>query len=122
MVILLIIFYDRPSRRCYSKLEQTFGIHTNVENNPWVKVDLGAMHPIHEVRVHNRGDAYESEIIPLALQLSDDDITYADVEERKEVFTRDHPWVVKLDGIQARYVRIYMPKEGYIALTEIEVY
>jgi hypothetical protein len=111
-----------PSGAVNGELESNYGVHTNVENNPWVRVDLGTSLAIHEVRVHNRGEAYESEILPLLLQLSDDDETYTDVEERTELFTRSQPWVAKLDGRTARYVRVYMPKQGYIALTEIEVY
>jgi hypothetical protein len=103
-------------------VERTYGVHTNIEPNPWVRVDLGASVPIHEVRVHNRGDGYESEILPLVLQISDDDNAYTDVEQRTEVFTRDQPWIAKLDRKRARYVRIFMPKQGYIALSEVEVY
>jgi hypothetical protein len=104
------------------EVEQTYGVHTNIEENPWVRIDLGAVVPVHEVRVFNRGDGYESEILPLLLQLSDDGEAFTDVGERTELFTRDRPWITKLEGKAGRYVRIYMPKEGYIALSEIEVY
>jgi hypothetical protein len=103
-------------------LEHTYGVCTNLESNPWVKIDLGASLPIREVRVYNRGDGYESEVLPLILQLSDDGVTYADVASRVEVFTRDRPWIAKLENMQGRFVRVYMPKEGYIALSEVEVY
>ena len=103
-------------------MEQTYGVHTNIEENPWVRIVLGAVVPVHEVRVFNRGDGYESEILPLLLQLSDDGEAFTDVGERTELFTRDRPWITKLEGKAGRYVRIYMPKEGYIALSEIEVY
>jgi len=112
-----------PSGVVNGDVEHTYGVHTNVEANPWVRIDLGATVPIHEVRVYNRGDGYENEIIPLLLQLSDDGESYEDVAERTEVFSRDKPWITKLEGKQGRYVRIYMPKDdGYIALSEIEVY
>jgi hypothetical protein len=104
------------------EVERGFGVHTNVDPNPWVRIDLGASVPIHEVRVYNRGDGYPPDNLPLVLQLSDDDNAYTDIEERSDLFTREQPWIAKLVGKRARYVRVYMPKQGYIALSEIEVY
>jgi hypothetical protein len=104
------------------EIELSYGVHTNVENTPWVRIDLGASVPVHEVRVYNRGDGYQSEIVPLAIQLSDDDSSYADVAQRTDPFTREQPWIAKLEGKRARFVRVFMPRHGYIALSEIEVY
>jgi len=44
------------------------------------------------------------------------------VDERAELYTRDQPWIAKLSDKRARYVRLFMPKQGYIALSEIEIY
>jgi hypothetical protein len=111
-----------PSGVDNGEVEHGFGVHTNLDPNPWVRIDLGASVPIHEVRVYNRGDGYPPDNLPLVLQISDDDNTYTDIEERTEMFTREQPWIAKLDAKRARYVRVYMPKQGYIALSEIEVY
>jgi F5/8 type C domain len=105
------------------EIEPGFGFHTGVETNPWVRIDLEGSHPIHEVRVYNRGDFDPSTALPLVLQFSGDGSEYTDVEERTEPFTRTSPWVVKVDGRSARFVRVLQPKVGgFIALTEIEVY
>ena len=48
--------------------------HTDVEDNPWWRVDLGARAEIAEIRVFNRMEhpAIESRLNPFALELSDD--------------------------------------------------
>jgi hypothetical protein len=111
-----------PSGLTNGDIETGFGYHTNNEQEPWIHVDLGASLPIHEVRVYNRGDGNPAAIVPIVLQISDDDDTYTDVEERTEIFTRTSPWIAKLDGKRARFVRVLKHGEGYIALDEIEVY
>lgn len=113
-----------PSGFTNGDLESTFGIHTRTEANPWVQVDLGATETLHEVRVFNRAEAiYQIDILPLILELSDDGRVFVDVARRDELFTQDKPWIVKLKGRRARYVRVLEDRSpGYIALSEIEVY
>jgi hypothetical protein len=113
-----------PAGVTNGELEPTFGVHTRTEPNPWVQVDLGELLPIREVRVFNRAEAiYQDNILPLVLELSDDGRAFTDVARRDEVFTQDKPWIIKLSGRKARYIRVLEPRSpGYIALSEIEVY
>jgi hypothetical protein len=103
-------------------IESAYGVHTNNESNPWVQIDLGASMAIHQVRVYNRGDGWQNEIMPVVLELSDDGKTWSEVARRETLYTRDDPWIAKLTGARARYVRVAMPRPGYIALSEVEVY
>jgi hypothetical protein len=112
-----------PSGINNGEVEPGFGYHTGIETNPWIRIDLGASLPIHEVRVYNRGDFDPNWVLPLVLQFSDDGDEYTDIEMRTQTFTRTDPWVIKVDGRSARYVRVMQPKiGGVIALSEIEVY
>jgi hypothetical protein len=104
------------------EIERTYGVHTNIEANPWVQIDLGAVMPVREVRVYGRGDGWQSEVVPLVLQFSDDGQTFADIARRDTQCTQDDPWVTKVSGKRARVVRVTMPRTGYIALAEIEVF
>jgi F5/8 type C domain len=111
-----------PSAINNGDIESAYGYQTQFETNPWIQIDLGALYPVHEVRVFNRGDGWFNEVLPIKLQVSEDAMTYTDVEERTEPFTRDTPWIAKLDGKPVRFVRVTQERQGHIALTEIEVY
>jgi hypothetical protein len=99
-----------------------FGVHTNQDDPPWIEIDLGATHQLTRAVIVNRGDGYEDEVLPLALQLSNDDQTWQEIEVRHDRFTQHSPWRVVLGGARARFVRVIKPEAGYIALSEIEIY
>ncbi len=100
-----------------------FGVHTAIEANPWVEVDLGSVQTLTEVVIYHRSDSFQMESLPLVLQLSEDGAAYVNVTTRSELFTADKPWHARVAGKRARYVRLAMTKsKGYIALSEIEVY
>ncbi len=99
-----------------------FGVHTDQDDPPWVEVDLGAVYRVSRVVIVNRGDGYFDEVLPLALQLSEDEHTWQEVAVRHQRFTQWEPWRVSLHQERARYVRVIKPEAGYIALSEIEVY
>jgi hypothetical protein len=112
-----------PSGINNGEIEPGFGFHTGVETNPWIQIDLLASYPIREVRVYNRADWDPTAVLPIVLQFSEDGSEFTDVEERTQPFTRTEPWIVKVEGRTARFVRVFQPKVGgFIALTEIEVY
>jgi hypothetical protein len=104
------------------EIEKTFGVHTGVEQEPWVKVDLGAIVELGEARVFGRADGWFDEVVPLTLELSDDDAQFREVATRTIVLRQDDPWIVDLKGARARYVRLHRAQRGYIAVTELEVY
>jgi hypothetical protein len=100
----------------------TFGVHTKQDDPPWIEIDLGDTYRLTRAVIVNRGDGYEDEVLPLALQLSDDDRTWREIAIRHDRFTQRSPWRLALDGARARFVRVIKPEAGYLALSEIEIY
>lgn len=99
-----------------------FGVHTKIEGDPWVEVDLGAPHAVRRVVVYHRSDGFEQESLPLTLELSEDHTTWKDMGTKRELFTSTDPWVTACGGARSRYVRLLLHGKGYIALSEIEVF
>jgi hypothetical protein len=99
-----------------------FGIHTKVGGVQWVQVDLESVHRLDRVVVYNRGDGYFDEGLPFTLQISLDGATFTDVEKRATHFSQTEPWVAKLNGASARYVRIFPGPGKYVTLSEVEVF
>jgi len=99
-----------------------FGVHTGNDNPPWVEIDLGTTYRLSRAVIVNRGDGHFEEILPLALQISNDDQTWTEIEVRRKKFTQWDPWRVPLHGKRARFVRVIRPEAGFIVLSEIEIY
>jgi len=104
------------------EIESAFGVHTNVENDAWVMIDLGRSYAIHEVRVYNRADGWTDAIVPLVLQFSEDGQHWTEIERRLKPFGQSDPWVASPGGAKARYVRTWKPDYGCVVLSEIEVF
>lgn len=101
------------------EIESNYGIHTAV-GAAWVMIDLGAVHPIREVVVHNRADGWYDEALPFFLELSVDGTHFTELGRRTEHFSASDPWVAPGLGQPARYVRIR--SDHYVTLTEVEVH
>jgi hypothetical protein len=101
------------------EIESNYGIHTAV-GAAWVMIDLGAVHPIREVVVHNRRDGWYDEGMPFFLELSVDGTQFIEIARRAEHFSASDPWVASGRGLPARYVRIR--SDHYVTLTEVEVH
>ena len=100
----------------------TYAIHTNREAEAWVMVDLQGSHPIATVKVYNRGDGWFDEGLPLAVEFSDDGVTWQQVAVRTEHFDQSPPWRVDAAGRSARFVRLRVSGTGIVALGELEVF
>ena len=101
------------------EIESNYGIHTAV-GAAWVMIDLGAVHPIREVVVHNRADGWYDEGMPFFLEVSVDGKHFTELGRRTQHFSASDPWVAPGRGQPARYVRIR--SDQYVTLTEIEVH
>jgi hypothetical protein len=99
-----------------------YGIHTKVGGTQWVQVDLEGVHTLDRIAVYNRGDGYFDEGLPFTLQISVDGATFTDVDKRTTHFSQTDPWVAKLNGASARYVRIFSAPGKYVTLSEVEVF
>jgi len=98
-------------------------VHTNHEPSPWMKIDLGAVTRLHEVRVYNRNEHNLDASLPLVLELSADGRTFHEAARRTTHFgatSFDPPWSADVRGQEARFVRV--SGHDYLALAEVEVY
>ena len=98
---------------------------TESQVHPWITVDLGRTRTLSKVVVYNRSDCcWGLRDVPVALQVSDDNRTFATVATRDQPFSDDYPWRQALHGARGRYVRLWGPEETpkELVLSEIEIY
>jgi hypothetical protein len=105
---------------CVANNNGCFGLmfHTEVENNPWVEVDLGAPKRIHRIEVINRADCCADRATPLIAEVSSDRATWTPVGRRDEEFGT---WKLDFPSRTARYVRLRAPRHTALHLQGIAV-
>ncbi len=101
------------------KTRGPFDIATVITDHAYVMVDLGEVYAIERVRVVNRQDGWFDDILPVAMEISEDGAQFANVGRKDEHF---ETWTVELAGRRGRFVRLIKPDHGYIAINELEVY
>ncbi len=120
----------RPEEDAVGALDGTkdgkWGFHTELEDNPWWQVDLGASTAIDRVLLFNRCDHTAGRIAQLMLSLSDDGKHFRQVYQHNgSVFHGQpdgKPLAVSLAGKTARFVRIQLPGKNCLHLDEVEIY
>lgn len=111
-----------PSAAVDGDKSGTLGFHTQRQDHPWLRIDLEHRYAISKIVVYNRGDGWFDEVLPLAVELSDDGSHYRQVAVRKTHFTAEQPWVIHLHGQSGRFVRLHLQKRGYLWGSEVEVF
>jgi formylglycine-generating enzyme required for sulfatase activity len=102
-----------------------FAFHTNEERNPWWQVDLGSVQHLDRVQLWNRVGLWErAKTVTVRLSL--------DGNRWREVYRHDGsmfkgyksggPLVVKLDGAEARFLRLQLRERTMFHLDEVQVY
>ena len=93
--------------------------HTNDEQDPWVRIDLGEAQRVHAVRIENRTNCCKERAIPLAIELSLDGESWKVVGYRRMLFDTitEH-----FAAQRARYVRLRVDKRSLLHLRRISVY
>jgi hypothetical protein len=104
------------------KLEDALGLHTKHEKDPWAMIDLGHETDLGAIRVYNREDGFQAEALPLEVQISDDAENFTTITDRDLQFSQEWPWRIKAAGRRARYVRLRVPRETTLCLSEVEIY
>lgn len=94
------------------------GVHTTVENDPWVRVDLASTYKVKKLRVYNRTDCCGDEILPLIVEVGTENDPAPFVAERSTTF---EVWEIDVGGHPASSVKLHSRRKGYIALAEVEV-
>ena len=97
----------------------TLGFHTQDGGQQWVVIDLGKVRKFDKIVVYNRADGYEERAVPLKIEISNDNVTYKQIAERKETFDK---WTAKGLHTEARYVRMKNTPPNFFHLGEVEIY
>ncbi len=100
----------------------SFGVHTNIEDNANVVIDLEGLYWVSTIKVYNRMDGWFDDCLPLVVEVSQDGKAFTEVATRDTHFGTSPPWIVDAGGRPARYVRVRANKRGYVALSEVEVF
>jgi hypothetical protein len=95
------------------------GFHTNIDPQSWVVIDLGEVKKLSKIVVYNRADGFEERAIPIKIKVSNDNVNWKQIAERKETFDK---WTAKGLAAEGRYVRLENTPPNYFHLAEVEVY
>ena len=99
-----------------------YGVHTAIEDNPWVRVDLGDVYKLKKIKIYNRGDGWFDDHLPLTLELSENGTNFIAVEQRTTSFSQWSPWVYSANGQKARFIQVHGAKGKYVVLSELEAF
>jgi hypothetical protein len=97
---------------------RTLMFSTDLDDDPWVEIDLGAAKSIRRVDVVNRGKCCEDRAVPLIIELSTDQKWWTQVARRDAVFGS---WTAQFRPKVARYVRLKVLKRSMLHLKSITV-
>ncbi|MCX6912015.1 MAG: discoidin domain-containing protein [Verrucomicrobia bacterium] len=103
-----------------------WGFHTSVEKDPWWQVDLGRPLNLDHLVIYNRCDGFAERNSRLMVLLSSDGRQFRRAYQHGgTVFygaADGKPLTVKLDGAEARFVRLALEGQSYLHLDEVEAY
>ncbi len=97
----------------------TLGFHTMDGGQQWVVIDLGKVRKFNKLVVYNRPDGFEERAVPLKVEVSNDNVNYTQVAERKQTFDK---WTAKGLHAEGRYVRLKNTPPNFFHLGEVELY
>ena len=112
---------------CDGVIDGKWGFHTANEKNPWWQVDLGKSTKIDRIVLYNRCEpAMAGRNSRILVLVGDAPDRLSQVYQHNgEVFfghVGGEPLTVRLDGKQARYVRLQLPTTSYFHLDEVQVF
>ncbi len=99
-----------------------YGVHTNLEANSWVRVDLQDVYQLKKIKIYNRRDGWFDEGLPMTLELSENGTDFTPVDRKVAPFESSTPWVYVANGKKARYIQVRGTPGKYVALAELEAY
>ena len=110
--------YGGPTQKLVDDDLSDLGMHSEREAQPWARVDLGAVHDIHQVVIHNRLSCCQERAVPMVIEVSTDGKQYQQLGKRTATFS-----VWALNAIaRARFVRVRVLKTTFLHINEIAVY
>ena len=94
------------------------GFHTKSDGQQWVVIDLGSVRKFDEVVVYNRS-GFQDRAVPLRLEISNDNVHFTPLRERKETFDK---WTASDLHAEGRYVRLLNPPSTFFHLAEVQIF
>jgi hypothetical protein len=114
-----------PQGGCKSPEQQCAGgenyfFHTTQETNPWVQFDLHKKREVSGVEIDNRLDCCTDRANPIVVEVSNDQRKWRQVARHSGEFTTLR---LKFATVQARYVRLVVPKQAAILhLSKVRIF
>jgi F5/8 type C domain len=93
--------------------------HTNEEMNPWFEIDLVRPTAVHRLFVKNRADCCQERAVPLLIEVSLNRSNWQQVARRDSPFAF---WEPSFSPVEARYVRLRVPRFTALHLEQVTVY
>lgn len=93
--------------------------HTEEEDQPWVRFDLGRRTKFAHVELVNRSDIGSDRGYPIVIETSDDGEKWREVSRRELPYSK---WMANFAPVRARYVRARLLKRSYFHLERLSVY
>lgn len=100
-------------------IKTVHGFHTDEEDKPWLRIDLGSTTKVGSVVVYNRSDCCEDRAAPLVVEVSTDGENWTQVARREKTFSI---WRARFSAVDARWVRLTAQKKTWLHFNEVEVY
>lgn len=98
-----------------------FSFHTDLENNPWVELDLGTSYVLYNIVVHNRKSFCKENAYTLQVAISNDKLNYEIIHKGFIPFREKIEF--NLDNLKtARYVKFSIEGFSYFHLSKIEIF
>jgi hypothetical protein len=101
-----------------------FGIHTELEQNPWWMIDLGEVLKVDLIRIGNRDGARER-AFGLFVEVSDDEQSWVNIHENMGWYfgaLGDRPLCIRPGKDHFRYLRIGLRGKQYLHLQSVEIF
>lgn len=106
-------------KRCMGARTAIF-FHTKREHDPWFEVDLGAPTSFAAVEVVNRRDCCQDRVVPLVVEVSNDQKSWSAVARRVDTFPEIYRAVFAKQ--RARYVRLRVDRRSTLFAERVSVY
>ena len=94
--------------------------HTDRDLSPWVEYDLQGPLTLREVVIFNRSDCCTEAVLPLTVEVSDDQQNWTKVAEQKTTFSS--PLALSFPPVQTRYLRLRVERTSYLHLEGVEAH
>lgn len=107
-----------PARRRCAGVTTGMFFTTAEEVDPWLEIDLGRPMTFNQVEVENRDDCCPDRVVPLVVEVGNDQKTWREVARRQDTFSA---WEAQIASQNARYVRLHVPRRTILHLNKVAV-